>query len=364
MLLMLACGRTEPATPALAIGAVDAGNVGPTRPDAGRVDAGRPDASVPLVDAGVVDGGAPEPGPWTPKPCVPGTFSLERTVPLVVFIVDTSDSMAEPFDTSTKAETVQDVFETTIPAWDNSMLMGVLPYPSGPSCGAQPLPVTTPARGQVPAIVAVLGGIGGQSPVAEAVTTAAGLLEPLRAANTSRHLILVTDGFPNCNPALSPLSCVCGRMPCFPTECRDDTRVVERLRDALAMGIPGWVISVDTLDQSVVDLLNAMAIAGGRARPWSMGRVHAHARDGNHMAMNLRAIGDRLRSCSRFSRSVPPADTGFRLSIDGVPVPLDPANGWSWVDRPNGELVLQGRACDALLLRPAARLEAEVRCPP
>ncbi|MDX2015322.1 MAG: vWA domain-containing protein [Myxococcaceae bacterium] len=323
---LLGCGRTEPARADLESFAPDAGpGVDAGRVDGGRPDAGRPDAGGP-VDAGTIDGGSPEPGPWRPKPCLPGTRPLERTVPLIVFVVETSDSMAEPFDTSTKNRTVKSVFEATIPAWDTSSLMGVLTYPTG-VCTAFARPETTPARGQVREIVRILEGLGGESPLAEAVTTAGQTLGPLRAANTSRHVILVTDGYPNCNEALSPATCVCDRTPCLPRDCRDDARVVERVRAVAQRSVPTWVLSVDTPDAGVIDLLNDLSVAGGRARQWTPRRVHAHAGDGQELASHLREVGDRIRRCSRITRSVPANDRNFVVSFEGAP--NDVANGWA-----------------------------------
>jgi hypothetical protein len=105
-------------------------------------------------------------------------------------------------------------------------------------------------------------------------------------------------------------------------------------------------------------------LLGGRARAWSSRRVHAHARDRQHLAANLCEVGGRIRQCSRVSRSVPGRDEDFTVSFEGAVVPNDVANGWSWVDRENGELVFQGRACDALLRGPTGRLEARVECQP
>jgi hypothetical protein len=357
-LVLSACGRTEPARPAFVLPAFDAG----TSLDGGGRDAGHTDAGRAVVDAGPIDGGAPEPGPWAPKPCLPGTRLLERTVPLVLFVVDTSDSMAEPFDTSTKARAVKGVFEATIPAWDSTMLLGLVRYPVTDACGVIAMPETTPSRGQVATIVSGLGMPRGQSPFADAMTIATQTLTPLRAANTSRQLILITDGYPNCNAALSAVSCVCPRVPCLPTDCRDEVRVIERIRAANRAAIPSWVLGVDTGDAGVIDVLNQMAEAGGRARPWTGERNHAHGDDGRSLATGLREVGERIWACSRFSRSVPPTDTGFIVSLDGVLVPNDVTNGWSWVDRENGELVFQGLACDMLVQQPEAVASVAVRC--
>jgi hypothetical protein len=363
LLWLLGCGRTEPARSELLPGGLDGSTLlDAGRPDAGPTDGGRPDAGQP-VDAGTFDGGAPEPGPWTPKPCLPGVRPLERTVPIILFVVDTSCSMAEPFDTSTKGRTVKNVFDATLPSWDSTTLLGLLTYPTT-TCSVLPAATLRPARGQVAQIVDTLGESGGESPLAVAITEGAQTLLPLRAANTSRHLVIVTDGFPNCNELLSPVTCICPRARCLPNDCRDDARVIERARNAAGQGLPTWVLSVDTPDAGVVGLLNDLSVAGGRARAWSLGRVHAHARDGQQLAANLREVGGRVRQCSRVSRSVPGRDEDFTVSFEGAVVPNDAANGWSWVDRENGELVFQGRACDALLRGPTGRLEARVVCPP
>lgn len=365
VVLAEACGRTDLIPPVSS--AVDAGQPPPIVLDSGFPPA--PDAGTPKVDAGVdagFDGGQVEPGPWVPKPCIEGRARLERAVPVVILLVDSSGSMAEPFDTATKSKTVRGALTNLLPSWEPWMELGLAPFPGNADCGS-PMPSVytkmNPARGQLAQLLMFLGGESGRSPIAESITVAADHLWTRRAANAARQIVLVTDGSPNCNAALPPATCRCQQIPCNPLDCLDDVRTAERLRGALLRGVPTWVLGVDTDPPWLADVVAGFAEAGGRAPARSSGRRYYHATDANTFGQAFTEIGDRIRRCSFITRSVPPNDDGIAISIGAVPLRLDEVDGWSWVDRANGELVLRGASC----LRARATnepLEATVRCSP
>lgn len=364
LLLVVGCGRTDlfppvgPDTPPRVPPPVDAGSR-----DGGRADAGRADAGLP-ADAGF-DGGVVDPSPWVPKPCLPGRAPLERTVPIVVFVLDASGSMAEPFDTNTKGTVLKGAMQVALPSWDPWMELGLVTFPTNPECIVVALPeATAPRRGQLPELLKWLGGQDGKSPTADAIRLALATLAPRRAANASRHVVLVTDGFPNCNAALPALNCRCQRVPCLPEDCLDDRRTIEVVREGARQGLPTWVLGVDTDDAGVRDVLDGLAVAGGRQRPFPGGRLYGRAVDGNSLGLLLRETRDRILRCSFFTRAVPPATGTFTVFADGRPLPESDSAGWAWVDVANGELALFGSACEQQLSATPPRLEAEVRCGP
>lgn len=353
--LLVSCGRTEVVVPL---------DVEVPRPDAGvadaGIDAGRRDGGSPPLDAGF-DGGVVDPSPWMPKPCIAGRHPLERTVPLVVLVVDSSGSMAEPFEAGTKASLVKGVAMRELPDWDPWMELGLLPF-GADNCFVAPYPSLTPRRGQVDTFRSVLGLAQGRSPTNDALESAAATLARRRASNASEHIVLVSDGFPNCNAALSATGCRCQGTNCLPVDCLDDERTTRTVRSAGMAGIQTWVVGIDTPDAGVSEVLDRLSVAGRRQRGYPDGRSYAHITDDRSLAIHLRDLRDRIRACTFFSRSVPPAGSVTMLA-DGLPLPEDERIGWAWVDRPNGTIGVFGPACERQLSANPPALTVEVRCP-
>jgi hypothetical protein len=93
----------------------------------------------------------------------------------------------------------------------------------------------------------------------------------------ARHIVLATDGGPNCNQDLAPATCNCiedsDECRSLPPQfgryyCLDDDRTVEQVAALAAEGISTYVIGIDDpRTPRLTDVLNRMAIAGGRANP-------------------------------------------------------------------------------------------------
>ncbi|MDP3236369.1 MAG: vWA domain-containing protein [Myxococcales bacterium] len=368
--LLMACGRTD-LVPTPAMFVLDAGtsDAGP-RDDAGRRDdAGLRDAGIDTspIDAGRdagFDGGQVDPGPWSPKRCIPGRSALIRPVPVVVLVVDGSGSMAEPFtDAPTKADAVRGALQNVLPSWDPWMELGSIAFPSGNECDVITAGYVPPARGQLEKVLRYLGGSSGDSPTAETLSYAGQQLALRRASNTARQLVLVTDGFPTCNNRLDPTRCRCEKRNCLPKDCLDHVRTGARIADVASQGIPTWVIGLDTADAGLGPVLNAFAEVGGHARTMADGRRYLRAGSGQAFGEHLTEVRDRMLRCSFITPSVPARDDGIDVLVGGAPVSRDAVNGWSWVDRENGELALRGLACASQLVNRARVGEAVVRCP-
>jgi len=356
LVFLVSCGRTEVVFPSEAEVRSDAG-----QRDAAVLDAGRRDGGVVTpVDAGF-DGGIVDPGPWAPKPCLPGRHPLERTVPIVVLVVDGSGSMAEPFDLTTKAKTLQSVAMLELPSWDPWMEIGLLPF-GADDCSIAPYPSLAPRRGQVGTFRGFFGLAQGRSPTSDALETAVTTLARRRASNASEHIVLVSDGFPNCNATLSAASCRCLGNPCLPIDCLDDQRTIGTVRRASTTGIQTWVVGFDTPDAGVRGVLDGLAVAGRRSRLFPDGALYAHATDDRSVALHLRDLRDRIRACTFFSRSVPSTGS-LSVLADGQPVPENEDGGWAWVDRLNGTIGLFGAACERQLVATPPALSVDVRCP-
>lgn len=351
---------------ALAVGAFTCGRTDlvryeflPVPVDAGR-DAG-PDAGLDGgLDAGF-DAGT--------KPCIEGRFTLSPAIPVVVLVLDKSGSMGAPFSgATTKWEALRSSLRATLPAVDQSMQLGLLLYPVSEEqfCSSFVRPNPDPALGQVTAILTALENAmpAGGTPTADALEASVTSLLGRRTGSTARAVVLATDGEPNCNSNLDPRTCFCRMPPCSSLECIDEDRSIARVANAADAGIPTYVIGIEGPGAIFGETLDAMAVAGGRPLPAMPGMKRYYAANSaTELAQAFSTIRDQVARCTFLTSSVPNATGSIRVEADGVVVPFDPAGvaGWSWTDRPNGELVFRGASCTQVMGR-MQRLEAVVAC--
>jgi hypothetical protein len=86
-----------------------------------------------------------------------------------------------------------------------------------------------------------------------------------------------------------------------------------------------------------------MAVAGGVPR---MGIGPRYYSVSNQLELTdaFTRITAQLTRCTFLLNGLGPNDT-FSVEVDGQQIPEGPG-GWEWLDRTNGELALQGTACD------------------
>ncbi|HEX7663413.1 MAG TPA: vWA domain-containing protein, partial [Polyangiaceae bacterium] len=286
-----------------------------------------------LVDRPIVTN---EAGPDASVPCTPGTFSLSRAQPSVMFVLDASGSMDESFaaDGSSRWRVLTSTMQDVLPSVDEQMSIGAIIFPTGhssQSCGVSLSPNIDPALGQTNAIVSLMESTSplGGTPTAEAITLASQSLLGIRAASLARAIILATDGGPNCNAALDTRTCTCADPTLTdcgaePELCLDDTRTISRIASSASSGLPTYVIGIhdpgDTQNDSV---LNAMADAGGRPRSGSSQHYFA-ATSPSDLQSALVDIRNQLGSCTYLTSSVPSESGSIVVTVDGVVVPYDP----------------------------------------
>lgn len=361
--VLVACGRTESGHPELVSSQLDAS----FRIDAGP-DGGRPDASLTERDGGRVDAGLSDGGTGLadggatvqPRPCLPGRFPLERPTPTIMLVLDASASMNAPFDTSTVFETVRTTLRAVLPRF-GAASFGLSIFPAGDSCIAPRLQLP-PAPNQLTEVQRRLDSrmVEGPSPIAEALSIATQALVGARLERRARGIILITDGQPNCNDALDPLTCRCLRKVCTPKDCLDDVRTTSRVHQALALGVPTWVIGIDAPDAGPDPVLNALASAGGR--PLSGARAYYSAVNALSMGLALQQVNTEFNACVLWSPSVPNSGGTLVVRRNGLVVPAGDG-GWLFTDRDNGELALSGAACDDAIAD-GGQYEADVLCGP
>jgi hypothetical protein len=339
---------------------------------------GLPAPDAPTVDAGDVGSGGA--GGLAAVACTDGPITLLEADPTLMFVLDRSGSMGDHLGKSNGQQSrwsiLTDALSATLPPVDASMEIGALLYPGGfgqlggMTCSVPLAPDLPPAKGNVAALLALMAQTppGGATPTADAVYMAASALAGVRAATTARALVLATDGGPNCNTDLDSTVCRCVMVnqSCQgkPRMCLDDARTEERIAGFEKTGLPTYVIGIqDEGDDSLTDVLNAMADAGGRPRADPAQRYYA-ARSAAELDAALAAIRDQVGACTYLTTSVPDAQGTIVLSVNGVVVPFDEAGveGWTWASTTNGEIALRGTACLAAAASATAKVAAVVKC--
>ncbi len=288
-----------------------------------------------------------------PITCTPGEFPLTEAFPAVMFVIDRSTSMNQRFSGGdTRWNVLKQALAATLPPVDRTMAIGALVYPAadGASCTAPGSPDLFPAVSNVDPLLAKLASQGpsGSTPTAQSLDAAASALAGMRTATSGKAIVLATDGAPDCNYGLDPATCRCvtGATCTRAERCLDDTRTVQAIARFAAQDIPTYVIGIqDSTNATYSDVLDAMAVAGGRARAGT--RKYYAATSSAELRDALVTIRAQVGECTFLSTSVPSDSGSITLTLGGVPVPFDPTgqNGWRWANRANGEIVLTTDLC-------------------
>jgi von Willebrand factor type A domain len=344
-------------------------------------------ARTELNDGLVLDVPTNEAGTDAQVPCIPGVFQLQPANPSVMFVLDASGSMNEPFSVngSTRWQVLGSSLAVVLPSVDQTMSIGATVFPdvsqqavppdqncAGPSSVNLP-----PAIGNVNPLLNLIQSIGpvGGTPTADAISTAAQGLLSIRAASTARAIILATDGGPNCNTSLDSETCTCANPaettcgkdppPFDPQLCLDDTRTLSRITSFASQGLPTYVIGIhDPGDVQDEPVLNAMADAGGR--PLSGTDHYYSATSQTDLENAFVAIRNQIGSCTYLTSSVPNGAGSISVTVNGVTIPFDPSGkqGWKWGDEANGEIIFVGQACTNLGASDGGtrKIDANVAC--
>jgi hypothetical protein len=306
--------------------------------------------------------------------CTPGSFTLDRADPAVMLVLDRSRSMAASFSSNgdSRWEVLTNALAASLPPVDNTMAIGALAYPDSAStatCAVAGAPDLSPGLGQAAAVVSLMRtkGTGGATPTADAIDVGGNALLAVRAASTARTIVLATDGGPDCNAALDPSTCRCvSGTSCNSAErCLDDARTVTRIASFATQGVPSFVIGIASAgDSTNADVLDAMAVAGGRPQTGAAHRYYA-ATSASELEAALVAIRDQVGACTYLTRSVPNAAGTITVTLGGEVVPYDPSgtSGWKWAAQSNGEIVFLGDLC-ARVAQSGELPVVEVSCVP
>lgn len=334
----------------------------------------------------------------TSRACAEETVNLQARKPALYFLLDTSGSMAGTVTagTDTKLEAAQEALSLVVRENGHRMFYGLATFPGPPQdidddteiqdlttrlgCEAggellavregdekvcRNLPATGPAYREFVDTVRGLSAGGGTplTPTLRAIDSS------LLRAEGEIAVVLVTDGYPNCNQSATCSAEDCGltggtpwgvlcsedynccdpdvapEQYIFPgADCIDGSGSVEEIAALHSAGVNTYVIGVRGEDD-FDDVMNELAVAGGRAREGE--RKYYDVETLDELTEVVRLIGNEVaRNCGIELESRPRNANVLNVYFDGEVVPFDETDGWSF-DGPD-TILLQGDACSRL----------------
>jgi hypothetical protein len=329
------------------------------------------------------DGGIDvDPGGGNPNVCGEEFIPAFSDPPTLYFVLDRSGSMSQPFEgaSESKYETARNVLGDVLSQVGHRIRYGAAVFPQSGSAdgcdpGVQVFPTTlgdppsyTKSGSLGPVLADLLSRLGtaeqqGGTPTA---ATLAALRPTLTELGPRTHVVLATDGAPNCNeqavcPASSCMLNVEGQSvsgiecnaefnccdadntgPGMERWCVDGAQLENEVSALAELGIPTYVIGMPGA-AFYADLLSQLAELGGTAQ--SGEQAYFSADDPAALADALRAIGTGVAISCTVELERAPEDQGqVNLYFDERLVPAE--DGWSWVGPQT--LQLRGAACDEL----------------
>ncbi|MBW2261431.1 MAG: VWA domain-containing protein [Deltaproteobacteria bacterium] len=179
----------------------------------------------------------------------------------------------------------------------------------------------------------------------------------------AHHVLLVTDGAPNCNAGLNRFTCTCtdsGIADCGRFDdalnCLDDARAIEAATELSGAGVQVHVLGLADAAIMWSRVMDDIAEAGGTERAVLVEEAEA-------IAEAMDGIAGDVAPC-RFTL-VPGevADpSAVYFLVDGVEVPRDPGrtDGWDWVNA--WTVDFYGPACDRIVEGGVSVVTARINC--
>jgi hypothetical protein len=293
--------------------------------------------------------------------CNPKNFTLQQAPPpAVMLVIDRSGSMLEPGSTGqTRWQEVGDAVDLVVTQFEAQIRFGLLMYPTGDQCLTPPAQVAPGLHHLAPITHHLQSATpGGGTPTAAALRNAGQTLQDMAPGET-HFVILATDGGPNCNYG-NTLPCTCSLTnpdyccTSYPDGCvagmfcLDDAETLQVIGDLGTQGTDTFVIGLDG-SQEYVELLDAMAVAGGRPQVGGATDYYA-ATNQSELTAALQAIAGSVISCTIALEEAPEFPDLVTVYVDGAEVPRDASqgDGWDYTDASLTEIELFGPACDNL----------------
>ena len=323
------------------------------------------------MDAGTVGFRGVDAIPVRVPDCGGSEASLRRRRASAILVIDRSGSMNDLTTGATpvrKWQALVTALESVLPQVDQAVELGLLMFPgaqvgmvqsASQVCAVSSTLAVEPRYGNAATILAALRATqpAGGTPTSNALLAAVGWYLRATDRDGERYLILATDGGPNCLLSADPRTCRCSgprETLCNPdtnqnaaTNCVDETRPVTLLREAAQSGVPTYVLGLRGTE-NFADILDAMAIAGGRARTESP-RYYSVA-SAPELANEFRTITSSIAECRFALNSAPPDPDLVDVRLDGASIYRDRnhLDGWDWSPANPQELQFYGRSCQIL----------------
>ncbi|MEQ8455306.1 MAG: vWA domain-containing protein [Sandaracinaceae bacterium] len=322
-------------------------------------DAAPPPAEDAGMDAAVTLDSGFDAGVDAAPVCVPGIVALDPSTVEVVFVVDRSGSMLAAFDgrppvggERSRWEILESAMGNALSVFDDRIGVGAKFFPSqsiraeeGPCDVFSGLDVEI-GPGRAPGVISQFSrwNPNGGTPVAVATRQALDALLARADDNNAQFIVVATDGAPTC-----------GESP------RADA--LEVIREAHEEhGVDVYVVGIASTDPEV-ELLDVMAVTGGRPRPDSEPRRFYDASDPGLLESLLSEITRDLVQCV-FAVPIPPdEDDVVEVLVSGDSIPRDPTreDGWDWTNERRAQLSLFGEACERAIASGGA-VRANITC--
>jgi len=345
---------------------------------------------LPVVDAGdgfeTGTGGGGPPAPDASGYCGNEVHQLIIDAPNLYFVLDASGSMASAApEGGNRYDAVRIAVVDLVRNLGPLAKVGAAVLPkkgSGDECvaGAQVFPVTQgdPITGEdgptttALRLATIVSPIGG-TPVSG---TLEALTPMLLGLSGKTYVVIATDGGPNCNDGAS-----CGASECMlnidghpacdpstnccapgaiggPTFCVDQDATVAAIDKLVAAGLHVVTVGIPG-SEAYATVLDAMAVAGGLARPES---------PKYHRVDQLDEVGPVLAEIAKvaitceFTLVDPPTEQGMtNVYLDGQVLTYNVADGWVWT--PPSTVRLLGDACDRVQAGKVANVQIVSGCP-
>ncbi len=302
--------------------------------------------------------------------------------PNLYFLLDRSGSMTAAIEGSNfnKYDTARRVLGSLLQVIGHRVRYGASVFPAADDaryCGPG-LEVFEPTLGGLPScdgdldttlvdFLSRLGRVaeGGSTPTSAAL---AALRPRLEALAGTTHLVLLTDGAPNCNleascdadecslnlegATIAGRACTPDFNCCDPENtgegasgyCVDTDATAAELEQLFEHGIETYVVGMPGAE-SYAHVLERLASAGGTLRPGDVG--YYAVGDEAELEQALYQIGTGVAVRCSIELETPPENQDLvNVYFDGELVPADATDGWSW----DGEarILVNGDACNRL----------------
>lgn len=305
--------------------------------------------------------------------------------PLLYFVMDASGSMAELAEGNhSRYDVLHEAATDLVDSLGPLIRVGAAVFPHGATdtnactAGVEVMPPTPGDKsGKTAQLFASKTNYApnGGTPTAETLSALAPKFQDAFEDNAGPEVVLlVTDGGPNCNAAISCDVDACipnidGLCPkadgncCAPpvgtgANCLDKGNTLEAIHEITSHGAFVYVIGLNVGD-AYESTLAQMAITGGAAQPGPP--FYFRVKDLKGLASTFASIAANLISCE-IDLVDPPTDMGLtNVYLDGTALPQDPVDGWVW----NGpdEIDLVGAACQKLKTGKVTDVQVVTGCP-